>query len=209
MNNKKKAILVIVIIALVVVVYFMFTSNTPAQAPTTTSTPTTSSTPAPTSTSISDIETQDYEFDAAVAQYEMENALTDEDIIADASLKQSLFDWLEDQGVTYDKTLEEQEAGCDSPFIDEYLTWIFEKYNGFKPGEQPTEPTQPSDTESSTPSNVITDEEMAEIIASGGDIMSTEEASQIGEENGQGVHEAMNDPENLAKLEALLESLGH
>lgn len=86
-----------------------------------------------------DIETQDYEFDAAVAQYEMENALTDEDIIADESLKLGLFEWLDDNGVGYINAQEDKEAGCENPFIDEYIEWTYNKANSpSDEGEQPS-----------------------------------------------------------------------
>ena len=103
------------------------------------STPAPTGTPAPTSTPAPDIETQDYEFDAAVAQYEMENALTDEDIIADEALKLGLFEWLDDNGVGYINAQEDKEAGCENPFIDEYIEWTYNRANSpSDEGEQPS-----------------------------------------------------------------------
>lgn len=192
MNNKKKITLVIIAIALVIVVYFVFTSNTPAQAPTTTSTPTTSSTPDPTSTPDGDIETQDYEFDSAVAQYEMENALTDEDIIADESLKLGLFEWLDDNGVGYINAQEDKEAGCENPFIDEYIEWTYNRANS------------PSD-EGEQPSAENPDLKPGQTVDKNGIIINPDGSMELPSSAAEGVHEYTD--EDRAQMEANNESV--
>ena len=81
---------------------------------------------------VTDVETEDptqqeeahYDFDAYTNQYKSDMGVTDEELLGNESLRDALYEWLQDGNISYEQAQQDKEAGCDNVLLDDYLAWL-------------------------------------------------------------------------------------
>ena len=163
-----------------------------------------------------------YDFDAYTNQYKSDMGVTDEELLGNESLRDALYEWLQDGNISYEQAQRDKEAGCDNVLLDDYLAWLSGNNNNETTNETDNSTNQSTDTstgENNTTSSggvssaVNSDKYLTEdgrvnldaleadglFDASGGmgDGISwtTEEDNRAAEEFGQGVKEYMQSDE--------------
>ena len=130
MNNKWKilaGILAAIVVAGVVYMGTQNTTNTVSSSSIAASeTPVPTETPTPTEEPEAE-ETLEFDFDISVETYKVTQGVTEEELLADQTKKEGMFEWFYDGAVNYAQALLDKDNGCENVFLDEYIQWAGDK----------------------------------------------------------------------------------
>lgn len=130
MNNKWKilaGILAAIVVAGVVYMGTQNTTNTVSSSSIAASeTPVPTETPTPTDEPEAE-ETLEFDFDISVETYKVTQGVTEEELLADQTKKEGMFEWFYDGAVNYAQALMDKDNGCENVFLDEYIQWAGDK----------------------------------------------------------------------------------
>lgn len=130
MNNKWKilaGILAAIVVAGVVYMGTQNTTNTVSSSSIAASeTPVPTETPTPTDEPEAE-ETLEFDFDISVETYKVTQGVTEEELLADQTKKEGMFEWFYDGAVNYAQALMDRDNGCENVFLDEYIQWAGDK----------------------------------------------------------------------------------
>lgn len=124
---KFKSMIAVLAISMAVLMTACGTGADSSSAPE--ATPVASATPAPTETPAPTDEpgTLEFDFDISVETYKVTQGVTEEELLADQTKKEGMFEWFYDGAVNYAQALMDRDAGCENVFLDEYLQWAGDK----------------------------------------------------------------------------------
>lgn len=151
MNNKWKilaGILAAIVVAGVVYMGTQNTTNTVSSSSIAASeTPVPTETPTPTDEPEAE-ETLEFDFDISVETYKVTQGVTEEELLADQTKKEGMFEWFYDGAVNYAQALMDKDNGCENVFLDEYIQWAGDKALAENPEAVPTPQPETTDKNS-------------------------------------------------------------
>lgn len=124
---KFKSMIAVLAISMAVLMTACGTGADSSSAPE--ATPVASATPAPTETPAPTDEpgTLEFDFDISVETYKVTQGVTEEELLADQTKKEGMFEWFYDGAVNYAQALLDKDNGCENVFLDEYIQWAGDK----------------------------------------------------------------------------------